>query len=185
MQSQTSTDTQPGKYADSEWSSYRIRQLNHRQLCDLFRSLGAPPLDELAGEYCLGELAQQSLIQRLVVLSFSIRSSQLCKAFEATGPDLGRGYNAVVTDAGVERKMFFETAIKPSRIDGRKSLHITYARYNPDDRVLRSIVDELRKVREGLYLGLGYVGETGHRRVLWPFMLEGPAAPFDTRVFTY
>ena len=79
--------------------------------------------------------------------------------------------------------MFFETHLRPSKIDGKPSLHIHYETYNADDRVLSSIVDELRKVKDGLYLGLGYAGESGHRRVLWPFMLEGPAAPFDQTVF--
>jgi hypothetical protein len=168
----------PTVTAQRPWSAYRVLQLNYRELCSLFRTLDAPTVREMHGEYRLGELAQQSLLQRLVVLSFSIKSSQLCKAFEPTAPDRGHGYNGVVTDRGVERKMFFEVSIRPSRIDGRDSLHITYDHHNPDDRVLRSIVDELRKVDEGLYLGLGYAGKRGHERVLWPFMLEGPEAPF-------
>ena len=168
----------PVTSAQPAWSAYRILQLNHGELCNLFRSLAAPSIEEMHGEYQLGELAQQSLLQRLVVLSFSIKSSQLCKAFEKTGPDRGHGYNGVVTDRGVERKMFFEFSLRPSRIDGRTSLHITYDHHNPEDRVLRSIVDELRKVDDGLYLGLGYAGKRGHERVLWPFMLEGPKAPF-------
>ncbi len=183
MQGQTSSQTVTTSPAQAELSAYRILQMNHAQLVAQFRALEAPTIEELSGEYRLGELSQQSTLQKLVVMSFNLKSSSLCKAFEALGPEAGRGYNAVVSSGGVERKMFFETHIRASRIDGRPSLHIHYETYNAEDRVLSSIVDELRKVKDGLYLGLGYAGESGHRRVLWPFMLEGPAAPFDQTVF--
>lgn len=181
------TQTRPGSVTDVSqgvpYTAYDILKLNHRQLCDVFATLDAPALGELDGEYRLSELSQQSQLQRLFVLSFQVKSMQLCKAFQATSSDVGRGYNGVVTPRGVERRMLFETRIKPSRVDGRDALHIMYEPYNPEDRVLRSIVDELRKVRDGVYLGLGYAGDNGHRRVLWPFMLEGPGAPFETSVF--
>ncbi len=183
MQGQTSSQTEVSSAAQPALSAYQILQMNHAQLVTQFRALEAPSIEELKGEYRLGELSQQSTLQKLVVMSFNLKSSSLCKAFEALGSDQGRGYNAVVTGRGVERKMFFETHLRPSKIDGKPSLHIHYETYNADDRVLSSIVDELRKVKDGLYLGLGYAGESGHRRVLWPFMLEGPAAPFDQTVF--
>lgn len=178
MQKQTNAGAAASANTNEDWSAYRVLQQNHAQLVTFFKTLSPPSVEEMDGEFRLGELAQQSLLQRLVVLSFSVKTSQLCKAFEPTSATGGHGYNGVVSDSGVERKMFFEISVRPSRIDGRDSLYITYDKHNPDDRVLRSVVDELRKVKDGLYLGLGYAGETGHQKVLWPFMLEGPQAPF-------
>jgi hypothetical protein len=44
---------------------------------------------------------------------------------------------------------------------------------------MRTMRDEVRRVIPGVYLGIGRVGESARLRAeLFPFLLEGPVAPF-------
>jgi hypothetical protein len=66
----------------------------------------------------------------------------------------------------------------PSQIDGRPALIMTYGSFN-NRSGNRDLVDEIRKLEDGIYLGLGTArAEDGSRTAPGPFVLTGPIGPW-------
>ncbi|MBW2529794.1 MAG: hypothetical protein JRI23_36795 [Deltaproteobacteria bacterium] len=155
-----------------------LLRLPYAESLSLFRSLPAPELGEMDGEY-RADLLDQGPPVFLWVASFFVhqRGLWLAKAFTPTGPSEGRGYNLFVVGDRLRRGTRMRTTIAPSRIDGRPAYLLDYSAYLRG--ILGTMRDEVRKVADGLYLGLGTVGYGRWMRRPSPFLLEGPVSPFD------
>lgn len=165
-----------------------LRMMNRQQLVGLYHQLERPAFDEMHGEYAASLLDQGSPLSN-VLNGFAInaRGTWLGKAFEPTGPNEGHGYNSFRGRSGVVRRFRMRTRIGPSKLEGdeRDAFHLEYADLNsfrsggPIGALLHTMFDEVRKADSGVYLGLGRVGLTARARDrVYPFLLEGPVAPF-------
>lgn len=71
------------------------------------------------------------------------------------------------------------TLIAPSRFDGRPAYQLVYRSYHSICGFVH-MVDEVRRLDKGRYLGIGTIGFTdAQRRVPLPFLLSGPIAAYD------
>lgn len=149
-------------------------------LLRLFARLEAPTLEEMSGEYPARLLAQPdwlATLSGLVVLGNPVRT-WLCKAFRPVDDRSGRGYNTFRQAGRVVQGEPMYTLVAASRFDGRPAYTLVYRHFHSACAAIH-MVDEVRRVAPGLYLGMGTWGFTeAQRRVPCPFLLEGPVAPY-------
>lgn len=165
-----------------------LHMMRRDQVVALYHRLEAPPFEEMHGEFAASLLDQGSAASYLRgAIAVNLRGRWLCKAFEPTGPNRGHGYNSFMTPRRVRRAARMQTSVRPSKLPGdtNDAFHLEYADFNDFKRgglagaVLHTMFDEVRKVAPRLYLGIGRVGFTEKARAqLYPFILEGPIAPF-------
>lgn len=170
--SASTTGAPPGKTAA------RLRTLPLAEVLEVFRGLEAPTVAELDGEYAALLLDHGSATMNLVsFLATNVPERWLCKAFRPVGPNEGEGHNTFQGARGTRRRYRSRTYVAPSRVDGRPSLFLEYAPFNRG--LMKSMVDELRRLAPGVYLGVGRVTRPrAFAKRLYPFVLEGPIAPF-------
>ncbi|WP_446223459.1 hypothetical protein ACTWPB_27955 [Nocardia sp. IBHARD005] len=153
-----------------------LRRLSPAQLVALFESLEAPPIEEMNGEYRAQLLTQPHL--PATVMGHAAVSNPLnywlSKAFRPVDAETGRGYNTFRRLGSVVQQYPMTTLIAPSRYDGKPAYTLIY-------RAFRSLcgeinmVDEIRRLGPGIYLGIGTCGVTdSQRRLPRPFLLQGP-----------
>jgi hypothetical protein len=167
-----------------------LKMMPRDEVIALYHRLQAPSFEEMHGEFAASLLDQGSPSGYLLsAFMVHVKGRWLCKAFEPTGPNEGHGYNSFMTPRGVRRACRMRTHVGPSKLpdDSNDAFHLEYADFNNLKRggfggaVLHTMFDEVRKVRPGLYLGIGRAGFTEkHRAELHPFILQGPVAPFAT-----
>ncbi|MGB5810777.1 MAG: hypothetical protein WBG86_09620, partial [Polyangiales bacterium] len=168
-----------------------LRVMNRKDLVNLYHGLDAPRFDEMHGEFPASILDQGSLGSYLFgVFGVNIKGRWLCKAFEPMGRNDGHGYNSFQTRTGVRRIWRMRTRVGPSKLDhddndDNDAFHLEYADFNsfrqggPVGAQMHTMFDEVRKVQEGVYLGIGRFGFTTRTKSqLRPFLLEGPVASF-------
>ena len=154
-----------------------LLRLSYADARSLFRSLPAPSVEEMNGEYRAELLDQGPPVFLWIALwVVHLKGRWLAKAFTPEGPKGGRGYNVFVIGNRVVRGTRMRTHVGPSRYDSQPSYHLDYSAYKGG--LLGTMRDEVRKVADGLYLGLGAVGYTRLMRRPSPFLLEGTVAPF-------
>lgn len=154
--------------------------LSAEELLRLFVTLEAPDITEMQGEYSARLLAQPYWLA--TVLGQTILKnpfqSWLCKAFRKIDNDTGRGYNTFQRGRYVVQQFPMLTLIAPSRFDGRPAYQLVYRLFHSACSTVH-MVDEVRRVMPGLYLGIGTYGFTNSQRhTPYPFVLEGPVAPY-------
>jgi hypothetical protein len=149
---------------------------------ELFKTLRAPALEEMDGEYDATLLRQTSLRTTLLA-RFAVRNPLLpvtwkCKAFRPISGEEGRGYNGFDVVGRCVRRFPMKTRIAPSRFDGRDAYQLDYRGYRSFCADIH-MLDEVRQYADGLYLGIGTCGLTpGQRRVPLPFLLRGPSRAY-------
>jgi len=153
-----------------------------RDVTALFAQLVAPDFAEMDGEYT-ARLTDQG--GRLATLRSRIGSSNplfpglwLCKAFTPGTGEPSHGYNSFRRLGRVERRFRMQTSMVDSHYDGKPSFQLDYVAMGSLLGKMK-MVDELRRVRSGLYLGIGRYGFTdAEQAVPRPFTLEGPVGAF-------
>jgi hypothetical protein len=153
--------------------------LSHVDLLVRFAGLEPPSLSEMDGEFAATLLDQGSRLKALVAAGFiNAPGRWLCKAFRPVTESEGRGYNGFRGMFGAVRRHFsMRTFVGTSTFDGRPSYILDYSPYNWG--LMRTMRDEVRRVAPGVYLGIGRVGANARLRAEpFPFLLEGPVAPF-------
>jgi hypothetical protein len=175
------TMTTPNALPES-LSEAQLRALCFKDLMALFARLPAPTVDEMNGEFSASLLAQPSalaqLIGALTVANPLMPGRWLCKAFRPVNEHEGRGYNAFSQLGRTVQRYPMHTQIAPSRYDGRPAYTLVYAAYRSMCGAIH-MVDEVRRVAPGLYLGIGTWGFSARQRqVPLPFVLSGPTAPY-------
>jgi hypothetical protein len=171
-------------------TAIELRMMPIDSLVALYHRLSAPRFEEMHGEFAACLLDQGSASSYLqAAFTVNAKGRWLCKAFEPTGPNEGRGYNSFMTPRGVRRAVRMRTRLGPSKLPGddKDAFHLEYADLNDFKRggfggaLVHTMFDEVRKVGAGLYLGIGRVGFTPKQQAgLHPFLLEGPVAPFQS-----
>lgn len=164
------------------WTVNKLKCLTLKETMALFRTLSPPEFSEMDGEYEAGLLDHGNLLKNHVSLCAMnlplIHEHWLGKAFTPEGGNRGHGYNGFWVGGRAVRKYRMDTSITASRFDGRPSFQLVYDHY---DSLCGRIhmVDEVRKLEEGLYLGVGTWGYIEpQRKIPLPFYLSGPVGPF-------
>lgn len=161
-------------------SAADLRRLTTAELLELFHSLEAPGIQEMHGEYRASLLAQPYWLARATgwVSVATPFQRWLCKGFRPVDGSTGRGYNAFLQCDRVVLRYPMLTLMAPSRFDGQPAFQLVYRHFRSACGDVH-MVDEVRRVAPGLYLGIGTLGFTAaQRRIPRPFLLEGPVAPY-------
>lgn len=156
--------------------------MRFKDLMALFARLPAPSIEEMDGEFAARLLAQPSavaqLIGNLTVNNPLMPGRWLCKAFQPVSAKGGQGYNSFAHLGRTVQRYPMQTLIAPSRYDRRPAYTLVYAAFRSMCGAIH-MVDEVRRVAPGLYLGIGTWGfSDGQRQVPLPFVLRGPIAPY-------
>jgi hypothetical protein len=157
-----------------------VLRMNEEELLRLFMTLEAPGGDELQGEYAALLLQQPKRAAALAVRVYNplYPGHWLAKAFRPVGDHRGRGYNSFRHFGRVVQRYPMATLIAPSRYDGRPAFQLVYRAFKSYCGFIH-MVDELRRLEAGQYLGIGTLGFTdAQRRTACPFLLTGPVAPY-------
>lgn len=184
-----------------------LMKLGRPQLMELFSGLDAPPMTEMRGEYRAALLDSGHVINSFLAwlfLYFTWGAWQH-KAFEPLDDRHGHGYNTFITTQPrlyenyfaaslmkivhivrslfrpsspqrMARIMLNKTSMVPSVFDGRPSFQLSYRDYNTF--YTSTMTDEVRKVNDHLYLGIGRLTVTLGKMNPMPFVLMGPPAPW-------
>lgn len=160
----------------------RLSAMPVDELMTLFKTLDAPALDEMNGEYTATLLRQPSLFAtiagRATVGNPVLPGKWLCKAFRPVSQEVGRGYNTFSQFGRLIQRFPMQTLIAPSRYDAKPAYQLVYRAYKSLCGDMH-MVDEVRRLDEGVYLGIGTWGFfEAQRRIPLPFLLTGPVAPY-------
>ena len=163
-------------------STVDLHTLTTGELLTLFKTLEAPTIAEMHGEYSASLLKQPTLlatvIGRLNLNNPLMSGTWLCKAFRPLSASEGRGYNGFRHFGRITRRFPMQTLIAPSRYDGRPAYQLVYRAYHSMSGDLH-MVDEVRRVAPRVYLGIGTWGfSSAQRLVPLPFLLTGPDAAY-------
>lgn len=161
-------------------STDQIKQLSTDELLTLFSTLEAPTITEMDGEYQATLLRQPSTFAMLAgkVSVGNPLMPWLCKAFRPVTSEHGRGYNTFALMGQVIQRFPMQTLIAPSRYDGKPAYQLVYRAYQSLCGDIH-MVDEVRRLAPGVYLGIGTWGFTAkQRQIALPFLLEGPIAVY-------
>jgi hypothetical protein len=184
-----------------------LMKLNRKQLMEFFLQLDAPAMSEMQGEYRAVILDTGYVINSALAwlcLYFTWGTWQH-KAFEPLGESHGHGYNTFITTQSKLYENYFvatimkivsilqsifrlnspqrlgriilnKTSIISSVFDNKPSFQLSYRDYNTF--FTNTMTDEVRKVNDRLYLGIGRLTVTLGKFNPLPFVLIGPPNPW-------
>ena len=162
---------------NDNWDLVKVLSLSSQQVRELWNHAPAAPMSELNGHYMglvpnHGDAQAQLSLEAFMYDENSPRGYWLGKAYKPTSATEGIGYNRWRLPGGkVVRNLRFATRMGESLIDGKPALLMYYGTYNPDT----TLVDEIRKLNQYVYLGLGSTAtEDGGRSEPGHFILVGP-----------
>ncbi|HQI01132.1 MAG TPA: hypothetical protein PLA18_07665 [Deltaproteobacteria bacterium] len=191
----------------AEYRYEDLMKLSRKQLMDLFRQLDAPAMSEMHGEYRAALLDVGPAINSFLAwlyLYFTWGTWQH-KAFEPMGEQNGHGYNTFITTQKklyenyffaslmklvsivrslfrlsspqrLARIMLNKTSMVSSVFDGKPAFELSYRPYNTF--LTNTMTDEVRKVNDRMYLGIGRLTVTLGKFNPMPFVLMGPPDPW-------
>jgi hypothetical protein len=160
-----STVTTKAKPAQHTYDS--LLELSRQELVDLWYTLPAPPFTELNGDYPIYLQKSRSnpkINEFYDKTQWNVNSPRvgpsggklLCKVYKPLGQVTGEGYcNWEMPDGSVQRRFRFGTHLGMSVHDGRPAFIMNYAAFQGNDAGKADLRDEVRKVTEGLYIGIG------------------------------
>jgi hypothetical protein len=184
-----------------------LQKLSRQQLVGVFHQLVSPEVGEMRGEYRALLLDSGHSVNRFLSMLFLYFTwgMWLHKAFEPLSEKHGHGYNTFLTTLPIVLENVFlagatsivslvkslfgssapqrmvrimcnKTHIGPSVFDNRTSFHLVYKDYN--SFYTSTMTDEVRKVNDTLYLGMGRLTITLGKINPFPFVLMGPPEPW-------
>jgi len=159
-----------------------VLNLSKSDFVQLFYSLPAPAVDDLKGEYKAANLPAGIMAASVQFYTdhFFGPGKWTGKAFRSINGKKGEGYNifSEKKDGTLVRNRTrkIDTHVGPSAFDEKDSYHLIYGKYNtfPVD----SMCDELRRLNENLYVGLGYMAAGGGSINPSPFIVYGEPGPW-------
>lgn len=165
----------------TKWTT-RLQGMRADELVELFKTLKAPTLAEMHGEYTATLLRQPSLFAtvagQLSVSNPILPGRWLCKSFRPVDEKTGRGYNTFDQLGRVVQRFPMQTLIAPSRYDGKPAYQLVYRAYRSLCGDIH-MVDEVRRLSKTAHLGIGTWGFTKtQRRIALPFLLSGPVSAY-------
>jgi len=171
-----------------KWTVEKLMKLTREEVLELWGQCPAADMAELDGEYTglIPNGDNEEIIKRTAAVMYNEEGPLgywLGKAYKSLGATIGDGYNSWRRPGGkVERYMRFATEMGTSLIDGKPSLMMYYGAYRhrfvPEDKE-NTLTDEIRKLDDGLYLGVGTSQmPDGTRTLPGHFALAGPVGPW-------
>jgi hypothetical protein len=163
----------------------KLRKLGTKGLIEVFKTLSAPPVSEMNGEYRgyyfgAGYHPISNILWQVSANWNLLGGKWQGKSFQPVSDNAGYGFNNMKKFGMIVRRWPMKTGIGPSRYDGRDVYALNY-RYYYSAAGIVNMQDEIRKVRDGLYLGVGHwrlpVGIS--MASVW-FALSGPVGVFDS-----
>jgi hypothetical protein len=169
------------------WTPATLNALSREELIELFRGLPSPTVQEFDGEFDgYGAVYLEDLEDHYLQMGLG---KWLGKGYRAEpyGDWEGHGYNLWGTRDGVARRIKFGWGLGTSMLDGGPCIVMHYSAFSNMYADL-DLIDEIRRVDDGLYLGLAITAEPsplapdpgGPNGRSFPstFLLEGPTAPW-------
>jgi hypothetical protein len=161
----------------SNWSIEQLLALTRDEVVEIWGKLPSATLEELQGHFMgvipnAGDSERQAGTAEFMYNEYSERGYWLGKAYRKIGPNEGEGYNRWRFPGGkVVRNGRFATEVGKSLLDQGESLLMYYGAFNDKS----TLVDEIRKLDDYIYLGMGAVlDEKGNRSEPGHFVLVGP-----------
>jgi hypothetical protein len=166
------------------WTIDDLKALKQDRLMELFLTLLPPTMEEMEGEWrgYLLDTGRFWLIKRPVA-HFALNSSLnqgrwLGKGFSMTSDSKGHGYNSYERFGKTRHVYPMRTRMAKSVFDGRDDFELDYTAYHSGAGFV-NMIDEVRKVNDELYLGIGLWGYfRRQRRIPFFFALSGPRGPY-------
>lgn len=152
-----------------------VYQLSTNRLVALFSTLQAPSIEEMHGEYAASMLSQPNPLATLAGLSLTnpLLPWQ-SKAFRPVNQLTGRGYNTFLLGRKTIQLYPMHTLIASSRFDGQPAYQLVYRYFHSLCGAI-NMVDEIRRLDDGRYLGIGTWGVNKKQcQIPYPFLLQGP-----------
>lgn len=161
----------------ANYSMERLLAMSREEVISLWGTLPAVSLEELQGHFTglvpnAGDPERQAQIAASMYDENSEKGYWCGKAYRKTGVNQGEGYNRRRLPGGkIVRTSRFTTEVGPSLIDGKPSLLMYYGAYREQ---APTFVDEIRKLDDCVYLGVGSVLDANGKRQPGHFALVGP-----------
>jgi len=156
-----------------------IDKLPKHLVMQLFYASPAPELGSMNGEYKARGLSvgSQAYVADFITNHFFGPGRWQGKAFYPFDKEKGSGYNIFKKNDKdgnpiISRTRRMNTHIGISVYDDRNSFRVDYSLYN-GDLLVHSMRDEIRKINDKLYIGMGYMALGGGSVNPAPFILYG------------
>lgn len=150
------------------------------ELVELFCQLEAPSLETMNGDYT-AELLRQPTTTAAVLGRVAVDRPfwrWRSKGFRPVDARTGRGYNSFQVGSRIVQRYPMQTRLGPSRFDGRSAYHLLYLAFRSTCGAI-GMVDELRVLSDGAFLGIGTWGfSDAQRHVPLPFLLLDAGGPY-------
>lgn len=166
------------------WTIDKMRLLGTSGQLELFKSLHAPSIHEMRGEYHGHYFGADGHFISNAIWHITCNRNWtsgiwLGKSFHPDSQTAGYGFNNLSKFGMRLRRWPMKTGIGPSRYDGKDVYALNY-RYYYSAAGIVNMQDEIRRIENGLYLAVG------HWRLpigipmasVW-FALTGPVGPYD------
>jgi hypothetical protein len=170
-----------------DWTVEDLKALKQQQLMELYKTLPCPTMEEMTGEF-KGDLLDQGPYRLVKVFFgyFALRApfangAWQGKGFAMTSDTEGKGYNHYKRFGKDRHILPMKTKITKSVFDGKDNFELDYTAYTAykSQASLINMIDEVRKVNDDLYLGMGTWGYLRRQRMIpWFFSLSGPRVPY-------
>ncbi len=167
----------------TQWTEERVMELTREEVLELWGKCPAVDMAELNGEYRglipnAGDEETQKRTAEHMYNEDGPLGYWLGKAYKPLTGTTGDGYNHWRRPGGkVERYMRFATEMGTSLIDGKPALMMYYGAYRHrfvQEGAENTLIDEIRKLADGVYLGVGTAEkEDGTRTPPGHFALVG------------
>lgn len=173
---------------EETWTEKKILALTRDEVLELWGECPAAEMAELCGEYkgLIPNAGDEEAQKRTAAVMYNEEGPLgywLGKAYSPLSNTKGDGYNCWRRPGGkVDRYMRFATEMGTSLIDGKPALMMYYGAYRhrfvPEGKE-NALVDEIRKLADGVYLGVGTSEmPDGTRTPPGHFALIGPTGKY-------
>ena len=174
--------------SEETWTEDKVMALTREEVLELWGQCPAVEMAELYGEFKglvpnAGDEERQKATAKTMYNEDGPLGYWLGKAYTPLSHTKGDGYNCWRRPGGkVDRYMRFSTEMGTSLIDGKPSLLMYYGAYHhrfiPEGQK-NTLIDEIRKLADGVYLGVGTVElKDGKRSDPGHFALVGPTGKY-------
>ena len=149
---------------EENWTEEKVMALTRDEVLELWGECPAVEMAELCGEYKgvipnAGNEEAQKATAKTMYNEDGPLGYWLGKAYSPLSHSKGDGYNRWRRPGGkVDRYMRFSTEMGTSLIDGKPALMMYYGAYRHRfiaEGKKNALVDEIRKLADGIYLGVG------------------------------
>lgn len=166
-----------------KWTRENIMELTKEEVFELWKQCPAAQVTELIGEFdgLIPNAGDEEAQKRTAATMYDENSRSgywLGKAFWPLSKTKGDGYNRYRHAGGrIEYYMRFATEMGTSLIDGKPSMLMYYGAYHVrliPEELENTLIDEIRKLDDRIYIGMGTSGITEAVKKLVPQLANLP-----------